>query len=329
MNLMRKIGDHRPAVVLAGLVTLSLLSLATGVESTIVHRAVHRVVSLTAYPFLKAKHGAEEALASAAGLVADYAALRAQNETLFKKVIEQQESLAGLNETRRENTRLRRMLQFEQTQPRLNLEPANVIESLQGMLTIDRGTFHGIKRSMSVVTAQGVVGVITEVFDFTSKVATLHHYECKVGAMVMRNRLRAYDGVVHAGGDSGGWCTMYYIDMKEDVRQGDLVVTSPESLFPAGYPIGTISAPPHSVESLWKWAEVTPAVDPYRLDEVFVIRRSIPSAEELAGPTEEAPPAGAVSEAPAPPLPESATIAPPESAAIAENALPLQERYAP
>lgn len=312
MSIVRGISAHRPVAVLVVLVAGCVLSLITGVEATLLHQAVNRVVSITAYPFLKAKYGLEDSVTAAVDIVIGYAALREENQALRQRVVEHQTALAGSSEIRRENARLRRLLQFEEANPRFTLEPVHVIESLQGMLTIDRGRIHGIERSMSAVAEQGVVGIVAEVYDLTAKVATLQHWECKVGAMVLRNRLRAYDGVVHAGGDAGGWCTMYYIDMKEEVQQGDVVVTSPESLFPAGYPIGTISAPPHSMGSLWKWAEVTPAVDPYRLDEIFIVRRSVLSPEELASaPQEEAVEKAGAADAPA------------------GNAPPLQERYAP
>ena len=77
-------------------------------------------------------------------------------------------------------------------------------------------------------------------------------------------------------------CTMKYIDMKDDVRVNDLVVSSPESMFPAGYTIGRVVKIDES-GSLWKSAEIEPAVDIYSLDEVFIVRRAIAPAEELAG----------------------------------------------
>ena len=312
MIFFRKIGERRPAVVLAVLVALSVLSLVTGARATFVHRGIHRAVALTKHPFLKAKLGIESAAASAWGSLFGYAALEKENATLRNHAVELQESLADYAETRRENARLRKMMDFMRGQPRLTLEPVQVIESLEGMLTIDRGRIHGIERAMSVIAEEGVVGIVTEVDDLSAKVATLHHPDCKIGAMVMRNRLRAYDGVVHAARDAGSLCTMYYIDIKEEVRPGDLVVTSPESVFPVGYPIGVISAPPHN-SGLWKWADITPEVDPYRLDEVYVVRRAISPPEEFAGPGEDASPVAQVLSR-APVLPDDR---------------PIQERYAP
>ncbi|MCC6142187.1 MAG: hypothetical protein IT368_00115 [Candidatus Hydrogenedentes bacterium] len=80
---------------------------------------------------------------------------------------------------------------------------------------------------------------------------------------------------------------MEYIDLKDEVRVGDQVVTSPESLFPSGYPIGTVTAV-HGTGTLWRTAEIDPAVDPYALDEVFVVTTYSSATEDLEGPPPEA-----------------------------------------
>lgn len=312
MIFFRQIREHRPTVVLVFLVVLSLVSLITGTRASVVHTGIKRAVSLTAYPFLKAKALTEDSASYMVDFVFAYDAQRRRNTVLTQEVIELKRALAHYRELRTENRRLRRMLDFVREEPRLYLEPVRVIESMKGMLTIDRGRLHGIRESMSVLAVDGVVGMITDVSDVTAKVATIHHMDCKVGAMVERNRIRAYDGIIHAGSDLTNICTMDYIDVKDDVRKGDLVVTSPESLFPSGYPIGVVSAV-HGSDSLWKWAEIVPAVDPYKLDEVFVVHRASGDAERLAGP----------------PLTVSAEEQLAATAGESTQVRAIQERYAP
>lgn len=291
---------------------LCLISLISGTEASFIHRAVERSIELTAYPFLVAKAKIERATDYAAGFVFSYDLLQQDNASMRKDIARLQRALLRHAELHQQNRRLRNMLHFAREEPRLALEPVQVLESFKGVLRIDRGASHGITTSMCAITEKGVVGIITEVSRFTSVVATVHHPECKIGAMVRRNRLRAYDGVIHAGGgDINPYCTMHYIDMKEDVRKGDLVVTSPESVFPAGYPIGIITAI-HEAGTLWKTAEVMPHVDPYRLDEVFVVRRALPEARELAGRQA------------ASPLDRPRSVAP-----EMPDERPIQERYAP
>lgn len=283
MTFSQFFNANRPVLLLSFIVLLCLMSLGTGFESSIIHRAVERMVSLTAYPFLRAGTALDDFSNRAFGVVFSYDDIIAENKALAQDVATMKLAIAERREASVQNRRLQGYLGFLREEPRLRLEPARVIESLKGIITIDRGSVHGIQPFMGVATPDGVVGVVLSVADFSSKVATLHHPDCKVGAMVERNRLRAYDGIIHADGSFRQICNMWYIDMKNEVLPGELIVTSPESLFPSGYPIGHIRSV-HAGEALLKYAEVVPIVDPYKLDEVFVIMASGTRLYDLEGP---------------------------------------------
>ncbi|HEO72611.1 MAG TPA: rod shape-determining protein MreC [Candidatus Hydrogenedentes bacterium] len=272
--------------------------------------AVTTVVSVTSRPFLKALATTRGGADSLTGFVFAYGEARREAEALRMRLAESAAALARSAELAAENQRLRRMLRFVRHEPDLGLESVEILANYKGILKIDRGVIHGVEVSMCVITEDGVVGLVTEVYPASATVVTLHSAECRIGAMVERNRVR---GVVHGGrGDISRICTMEYIDTKDDVRQGDAVVTSPESLFPPGYAIGRVVAV-HDAGRLWKYADIEPAVDPYRLDELFLVRRAAIPAGELAGRRE--------------------TEGLEEPARPAAAALPdtrtLQERYAP
>lgn len=287
---------------------MSLGSLVTGTSAGFIGDALRRTVALTAYPFVMTMDFASRATDYAFNLVFDYDAFRSENASLRRELAMMKTALADVHELRLEQGRLKNLLELRRDAPGLTLVAARVLESYKGILKIDRGSRYGISESMGVISENGVVGVVIEADVLTANIATLHHIDCKVGAMIHRNRIRAYDGIVHAGGSNVNlFCTMDYIDLKDDVRVGDLVVTSPESLFPSGYPIGAVSAI-RGGGSLWKTAEIDPAVDPYRLSEVYVILRAAPEAEELEGP-----------------LPEAVASVAPEM----PDQRSLQERYAP
>ncbi len=274
------------------MVALSLASMASGRRAGFIGDGVRVAVSATSYPFLKSMKAVQGAVGYVAGLVFSYNAYRTETEMARGKLAEALQQTVQRNEFMQENSRLRRMIDFVREEQRLSLEAAEVIESFKGAtVTIDRGAMRGIAESMCAITENGIVGMVTRVGPFSANVVTLRNAECKVGAMIARNRVR---GIVHgSGSDINPYCTMNYIDMKDDVQPGDQVVTSPESLFPTGYPIGRVAAV-HETGSLWKSADVEPAVNPYRLDEIFVVRKAVPSAEELAGmpPSEPAPTPG-------------------------------------
>ena len=284
MAITRLMATHRAEVILATLSFLSLVSFLSGTNATIIHRALTRVVTISSYPFLLARTKLEETVEYSFGFVWRYDEI--YEESKEGKVVKArlQTALAREEELEGENRRLRDLVGFARSETRLTQTPVRIIENLRGMLTIDRGRVHGIKRRMAVITEQGVVGLVTEVHDYTAGVATLHHHDCRIAAMVHRNRIRAYDGVVKANGTDYNYiCSMDFIDMKNDVRPGDIVVTSPESIFPAGLPVGTVSVVHETGGALWRWAEIEPSVDPYVLDEAFVVTRYAPDEQFLAG----------------------------------------------
>ena len=271
---------------------MSLTSLASGTKGSVVSDGVRTVVSIIASPFWKALHTIEAGTSYVSGLVLSYDSARKEADALRAELHTLMLEAADRHELKAQNERLKAMLQFEREEPGLVLLPGDVvrvpgevISRSGGMLTVDRGSLHGVKEFMCAMTKDGVVGVVLRVEPTLCKVATLHSAECRIGAMIRRNRVL---GVVHGSGNvMSHVCTMRYIDLKDEVRIGDEVVTSGGSggsvLYPPGYPIGTVTGT-REENALQRAAIVDPAADPYRLDEVFLVMRAQTPEEELAGP---------------------------------------------
>jgi len=282
LSLPRRLSEQRSTVVLIILVICCLASLASGARAVVIADALRTAGSVAAYPFWKGLTAAQNTLSTASAFFLEYGAAKREAEALRYEVTDLSHALTALDELRAENERLRDMLEFVRTEPRFTVEPAQVIgRSFEGALTIDRGGVHGVREAMCVLTQDGVVGMVAKVEPFFSHVYTLHHSQCRVGAMIPRNRVR---GIVHGGGSTQRpVSTMQYIDIKDDVRPGDDVVTSGGSIFPSGFPIGRVTRVEFDSESLLKTAFIEPILDPYSLDEVFVLRAAPPSPEELTG----------------------------------------------
>ncbi len=294
MLLPRRIGEHRATVILVVLVALSLISLASGTQANWVSRYVRTGVSVAATPFWRAMGLTSSTADYVSGLFISYNATRQELQDLRLQLAQTVPDQAALDELRAQNQRLREKLSFanQHSDMSLRLSRVKVIGTFDGTLIIDRGSVHGITEAMSVITPDGIVGVVKNAEPFQSLVYTLHHPDCRVGAMIQRNRSH---GIVHgSGSDYSHICRMEYIDMKDEVRPGDIVVTSGGAVFPAGLPIGRIIAPPQGEGLLLKAAYVEPFANPYRLDEVFVVMQAQMDADDLAGweapePRQEAP----------------------------------------
>lgn len=286
------------------LVVLSLFSLASDTRAAFLSGGVRTAMSIVAHPFWLVLHGVERATDYSTGLLFNYGAARREANELRTELTQLTVRVAERAELRAENERLRRMLAFERSEVRLAPVAARVISTrLDGTLIIDRGSMHDIEEGMGVITPDGVVGVVARVEPFNSSVFTLNHPQCKISALIERNRVASW--VQGSGNLIEEVCDLVYIDMKHDVRRGDRVVTNGGSIFPRGYPIGTIVE--ENQGALLKSASVKPDADPYRVEEVFVVCRAQPAVEDLAGPA-----------------PESTLAAP----SMPDNR-PEQEKYAP
>lgn len=265
---------------MAVLVTFSLASLATGARGGTLGSGLRTTVQVASMPFLLVFHGVEGGASYVKGLVLDYDEARGAAHELQLEFTALRQSLAGRDEALAENARLRTMLNFERTQTQYKLAPAQVLQHSRGILTIDLGARHGVRPSMCVIAPDGIIGMITQVGPFSSSVVTLQSSECRVDAMVRHSRVR---GRVHGlGNDLNGLCRMQYIDLKDDVLEGDEIVTSPDSVFPSGFPIGRVVGSSRRGQ-LAQSVDVLPAADPFRLDEVFVLLSADPEVTDFQG----------------------------------------------
>jgi rod shape-determining protein MreC len=112
-----------------------------------------------------------------------------------------------------------------------------------------------------------LAGQVVEVHTATSKIILLTDSNCKVGVIVQRSRVR---GVVQ-GNDEGG-CMLKFLEATADVKNGDILLSSDNSLiYPSGLPVGVVGEIKSKPGTLFKWATVLPATDFARLEEVAII----------------------------------------------------------
>jgi rod shape-determining protein MreC len=302
----KRIGEHRSTIIFVMLVTMSLGLLASGTRAVALHDAIRSGVMTAASPLWWLLRWTEDGATYVAGFVTAYDAAHDRAVQLERELVGHEPALARLTVLQAENQRLRAMIGFERSQPRLTQLPAAVLTRSEGTLIVDRGSVHGVREFMCAMTPDGVVGVVTEVGPFLSTVATLRSATCNIGAMVQRNRV---PGTVHgSGSDLSPSCEMQNIDLKDDVRTGDVVVTGGGTcLFPPGYLIGTVTNVGDL--ALQKSAWVEPAVDPHHVSEVLLVTQAMPTEEALAD---------------YPPAPEPIAAIP----TMPDNRS-MQERYAP
>lgn len=196
--------------------------------------------------------------------------IKKQSEDLHSANNELQARLEKMNELSLENDRLRELLSFKQ-QTKMSLTSAQVIgRDLvidHNTITINKGTQDGIKAGQAVVTTGGVLGYIFKPEPFTAHVMLITDRYAVVDGIVQRTRAH---GIVEGKSQNG--CALKYVERTEDVKQGDLVVTGGlDNIFPKGFPVAIVESVERKTFSVSLKVDLRPVVDPYKVEEVFVV----------------------------------------------------------
>ena len=85
-------------------------------------------------------------------------------------------------------------------------------------------------------------------------------------------------------GLSGNKCRLVYVEHSQDIKPGDVVITSGlAGIFPKGIPVGQVKEVREAPGALFKKVEITPFVDFSILEEVLVILKKGPYFREQSG----------------------------------------------
>lgn len=135
-------------------------------------------------------------------------------------------------------------------------------------ITINVGAQQGAETGMSVVSGgAGLVGRVSDVGPRTAQVRLLTDLDSSVAALLQTTR-----GTGLVVGRPGGSLQMQYIPQEEEVRVGDIVLTSGlGGLMPKGLVIGQVTAVQQREYETFQTAVVRPAVDFRRLELALVI----------------------------------------------------------
>lgn len=139
------------------------------------------------------------------------------------------------------------------------------------VLTLNKGSAHGITAGMPVVSVSGLVGMVTEVGINQCYVQTILNTTSSVGAM----SVSTLDKGLLEGNFAclfEGCATLRYLPEDATVSVGDRIVTSGQgTVYPYGIPVGTVSEVTVNPYSRTKEAKITPFHDFSDTDEVIIL----------------------------------------------------------
>lgn len=135
-------------------------------------------------------------------------------------------------------------------------------------IIIDGGKDSGFEEGMPVITKEGLVGKISEIYAKTSKVLLLVDQDFACDVRGEKSNILAL-----ASGTGTSVLKLNYVPKYEDFSPGETLVTSGlDTSFPPGIPVGYIVEINRPFGSYFLDAYVIPYVDVLRLKEVMVIK---------------------------------------------------------
>ena len=171
-------------------------------------------------------------------------AVHERNEALQSELNEANQRLEEAKILEAENERLRAYLGMKEKYPSFTMEEGMVVSysstNYMTSFTLNKGTLHGIRVNMPVVTVDGIVGCVTEVGLNWCMVSSVIENASSVGAYIPRS---GATGIVtgDASMKQDGICRMRYIENDADIQVGDRVLSNGNGVvYPADLPIGEV-----------------------------------------------------------------------------------------
>ncbi len=209
------------------------------------------------YPFFHARE-----------LMEENERLREENRLLEGKLVDYQS-------LKNENEQFREFLEIKEENKSFVFQPANVIgrtpDSHFGSFTIDAGTNQGVSPRDAVITADGLVGVVTEVSRSFAKVQTILDVSVSIGGVdIYTLDTGVVGGSMALAGQ--GLCKMDFLPRESGAAPGDIINTSGiGGQLPSGLKIGSIQTVETETSGLSLYAVIKPSADILSVKTVQVI----------------------------------------------------------
>lgn len=203
-----------------------------------------------------------EGIFNSSNLKKEVEALKLEKEELLSETV-------SWKEFQKENEILREALEIG-LQKEFRLASAEITsrDIASDLILINQGLREGLLKGMPVITAQKVLlGKITEVYDKFAQVALISNKESSFSAQVVDTPIT---GVIKGKGALEVYLDL--ISQNEDIKEGDLVVTSPlGGIYPKGLLVGLIQDIKKSDIKPFYEINVLPFFDIETVENVFII----------------------------------------------------------
>jgi len=217
------------------------------------------------------------------GSFADRSQLRTENAQLTEQLRIARTQLLRFESLNEENRRLREIREASKgvSERTLIAEIISVsVNPFRHMVVINKGADDGVFRGQPVLDAFGVVGQVMQVGKTTATLILITDAEHAVPIQVNRNGIRS----IAMGTGEAAKLSLPYLTVESDVRKGDLLVSSGlDAIFPAGYPVATVTKVERNSADTFATVEAKPLAQLDRDREVLLLwadKPKVPAPEE-------------------------------------------------
>ena len=194
-----------------------------------------------------------------------------QKEIILESI--EQESLIRLNLLKKDNIRLRKILNIQESSSSDTISAAVISRKTGGwwrQIILNKGSKDGVEIGNTVVGPGGLLGRVNNTSLLTSTVKLLTSPESKVGVWVDRTQM---NGLLVGTGNDNPSLILY--SKNADIKVGDYVSSSPAStLLPPNIPIGIVQSVDEPFRSK-KMAKILLLAKPQVIDWVQILKVKI------------------------------------------------------
>ncbi len=250
-------------------ITMTFAIITVSSRDVLPGNGVERVAVILVAPFQKLVSNTSVWCTDIWNVYFSTASVALRNGELEKKLALSMAEQNICRELQLENNRLRKFMDFSRS-TESTLIAAKVIGRDPSpwfkTIMINKGIRNGLSKGLPVLTSEGVVGQIIDVFDSYARVLLVTDRNSSVDALVQKSRAR---GIVQ--GNNSETCIFKYALRKDAIISGDVIVSSGlDQVFPKGLMIGVVVDVKRENSELFQSIYLKTFVDFDKLEEVLV-----------------------------------------------------------
>src|SRR5688572_22419856 len=272
---------RRLVVGLLVLASLVLISLSFRSDESGPLSGVHSAGATVLRPFAVGFERVAQPFRDVYGWADSLLTARSEAETLREELREARQRAIQSEFALQENVYLRELLDYIDG-PRFPADFDPVVAEVIGRpagafaqaIVITAGANNGIRANDPVVTADGLVGVVTRVTSGTARIQLLTDEEAAASAIDLRT---GATGIVRHARGTRETLVLDRVRKQDVVRRGNEIVTAGwragalSSLYPKGIPIGRVTSVGQTDTDLYQQVQIDPYVDFGAVDGVIVL----------------------------------------------------------